>query len=88
MQLGMTFPGEAGAHGFHSLQDVQQILERAGQAIVAGFCPLLLNDLRHPRIPAQMPWSTFAGSLGRPRDALAQARRRPGQSPIRINGSP
>jgi hypothetical protein len=57
-------------------------------ASVARFCPLLLNDLRHPRIPAQMPWSTFAGSLGRPRDALAQARRRPGQSPIRINGSP
>src|SRR3954447_787812 len=39
-------------------------------------------------IPTQMPWSTFAGSLGRAQDALAQARRRPGQSPIRINGSP
>src|SRR4051812_11508251 len=39
-------------------------------------------------IPTQMPWSTFAGSLGRAQDALAQARRRPGHSPIRINGSP
>src|SRR3954452_18760986 len=39
-------------------------------------------------IPTQMPWSTFAGSLGRAQDALAQASRRPGHSPIRINGSP
>src|SRR4051794_18853391 len=39
-------------------------------------------------IPTQMSWRTFAGSLGRAQDALAQADGQPGHSPIRINGSP
>src|SRR5215211_3769986 len=34
-------------------------------------------------LPDPLPWTAIAGSLGRAQDALAQAGRRPGQSPIR-----